>query len=78
MEFWGDGGAINNYLKHPLTADDERNVEELVKWYTNDMEMKQSIQELKAILLDRLGSSAGGPQATGGQLKWLVLLPFID
>ena len=40
--------AINNFLKDPLTAADERNVQELQEWYRNDIEVKKSIEELKS------------------------------
>ena len=39
--------AIDNFLKDPLTTEDERNIQELIRWYTNDMEVKKSIEELK-------------------------------
>ena len=39
--------AIDNFLKDPLTAEDERNVQELLEWYRNDEEVKESINELK-------------------------------
>ena len=39
--------AIDNFLKDPLTAEDERNVQELQEWYRNDVEVKISIEELK-------------------------------
>lgn len=39
--------AIDNFLQEPLTAEDERNVEELLIWYRNDMEVKKSIEEMK-------------------------------
>ena len=41
-------GSIDKFSKDPLTAEDERNVQELLEWYRNDMEVKQSIEELKA------------------------------
>ena len=41
--------AINNILKDPLTAEDERNVQELQEWYENDTEVKKAIEELKTI-----------------------------
>ncbi len=41
-------GAIDSFLKDPLTADDERNVKELLSWYRNDMEVKKSVDELKS------------------------------
>ena len=39
--------AIDNFLKEPLTAEDERNVEELQSWYISDMDAKKSLDELK-------------------------------
>ena len=39
--------AIDNFLRDPLTAEDERNVEELLLWRRNDMEVKESIEKLK-------------------------------
>ncbi len=39
--------AIDNFLKAPLTAEDERNVDELLEWYRNDKEVKESIEEVK-------------------------------
>ena len=39
--------AIDNFLQDPLTAEDERNVEELLSWYRSDMEVKKSIEDLK-------------------------------
>ena len=39
--------AIDNFLQDPLTAEDGRNVEELLIWYRNDMEVKKSLEELK-------------------------------
>ena len=42
--------AIFNFLRNPLTAEDERNVQELLEWYRNDMEVKESIGELKATI----------------------------
>ena len=38
--------AIAKYLKDPLTAEDERNVQELKAWYKSDMEIKKSIEEV--------------------------------
>ena len=40
--------AIFNFLKSPLTAEDERNAQELREWYRNDMEVKEFIAELKS------------------------------
>ena len=39
--------AIDSFLKDPLTAEDERNVQELRKWYENDTKVKKSLEELK-------------------------------
>ena len=39
--------AISNFLRNPLTAEDEKNVQELLEWYRNDMEVKEPIGELK-------------------------------
>ncbi|XP_020616757.1 E3 ubiquitin-protein ligase DZIP3-like [Orbicella faveolata] len=36
--------AIGNFLKDPLTAEDERNVQELRRWYKNDVEVKEFIE----------------------------------
>ena len=41
-------GAIDNFSKDPLTAEDERNVKELLEWYRNDMEVKKLVDELKS------------------------------
>ncbi|KAL9959087.1 hypothetical protein ACROYT_G036170 [Oculina patagonica] len=42
-------GQISPTKKHedPLTAEDERNVQELLKWYENDTDVKQSIEKFK-------------------------------
>ena len=37
-------GAIDNLLNDPLTVEDERNVQELERWYESDMEVKKSIK----------------------------------
>ena len=58
--------AIFNFLKNPLTAEDERNVQELLEWYRNDMEVKESIGELKSTIkemqvgMERLETSLKG------------------
>ena len=38
--------AIDDFLKDPLTAEDERNVQELLRRYRNDIEVKESIETL--------------------------------
>ncbi|KAL9959132.1 hypothetical protein ACROYT_G036220 [Oculina patagonica] len=55
--------AIDNFLKDPLTAEDERNVKELYAWYTNDMEVKKSIEELKV-------TTQEGMERMETSLKW--------
>jgi len=40
-------GAIDTFLTSPLTAEAKRNVDELKKWYLQDKEVKESIEELK-------------------------------
>ena len=42
--------AILNFLNNSLTAEDERNVQELLEWYRNDVEVKESIEELKSTI----------------------------
>ena len=52
--------AIDNFLRDPLTAEDERNVEELLLWCRNDMEVKESIEKLNVTThegMERLGKS---------------------
>ena len=39
--------AINNLLTAPLTKEDERNVQELKRWYEEDVEVKKSLDDLK-------------------------------
>ena len=39
--------TIDKFLKDPLTSDDERNVEELERWYNDEIEVKKSIEDLK-------------------------------
>ena len=47
---WQD--AIDKFLQDPLTTEDERNVEELVRWYENDRKVKKAMEELKVITKD--------------------------
>ena len=47
---WQD--AIDKLLQDPLTTEDERNVEELVRWYENDRKVKKAMEELKVITKD--------------------------
>ena len=39
--------AINDFLGDPLTEEDNRNVEELERWYKNDMEVKKEMDRLQ-------------------------------
>ena len=39
--------AIDHFLRDPLTAEDDRNVHELLTWYQNDTEIKKAMEELK-------------------------------
>ena len=40
--------AINTLLTDPLTKEDERNVEELLRWYRNDTEVKEYLEKLNS------------------------------
>ena len=40
--------AVDKFLKDPLTAQDERNVEELLYWYRTDTEAKEYIEKLNS------------------------------
>ena len=39
--------TINNFLRDPLTAENERNVQELLSWYINDVKVKEYIETLR-------------------------------
>ena len=60
-------GSIDKFLKDPLTAEDEKNVQELLEWYRNDMEVKQSIEELKT-------STQKGLEHLEASLKFITVL----
>ena len=45
--------AINDFKRDALTEKDNRNVQELERWYKNDMDVKTYLQELK-LGMDRL------------------------
>lgn len=47
-------GSIDKLLKDPLTAEVDRDVQELLEWDRNDTEVKQSIEELKTSTEKRL------------------------
>ena len=38
--------TVDNFLKDPLTLEDERNAQELERWYNDDMEVKKSLERL--------------------------------
>ncbi|KAL9958884.1 hypothetical protein ACROYT_G035956 [Oculina patagonica] len=64
--------AIEKFLKDPLTAEDERNVEELISWYRNDMEVKKSIEELKVTTqegMERLKTGLKGAQEVAKEVQ---------
>lgn len=42
--------VIFNFLRNFLIVEDERNVEELLEWYRNDIEVKEFIGELKVMI----------------------------
>ena len=46
--------AIDKFLRDPLTTEDERNAQELLEWYRNDMDVKKSIEELTVSTNERL------------------------
>ncbi len=65
--------AIINFLKNPLTAADGKNVHELLEWYRNDMEVKESIEEVQSGM-ERLNTtvlekSQDIKDQLGGELK---------
>ena len=68
--------AIDNFLQDPLTAEDERNVGELVRWCRNDIEVKESIEELKVtthegmeLLAKRLKGVQEGLEGTAHEIE---------
>ena len=46
--------AIDKFLKNPLTQKDERNVDELKRWYENDTQVKKAVEELKVATQERM------------------------
>ena len=40
--------TVDNFLKDPLTLEDERNGQELDRWYKDDMEVKNAIERLNS------------------------------
>ena len=39
--------SVDNFLRDPLTPDDDRNAKELERWYMNDLDIKKSMEALK-------------------------------
>ena len=39
--------SVANFLRDPLSPDDDRNAKELERWYMNDMDIKKSMEALK-------------------------------
>ena len=71
--------AIDDFSKDSLTAEDERNVQELLKWYENDTDVKKYIEELKSSSkevqegMERLEASIqGGFEGTTHVIKTTV------
>ena len=61
--------ATDNFLKEPLTVEDERNVRELQRWYENDTEVKQSIEELKTSTEQGIGRLETSLKDVQGRLR---------
>ena len=40
--------AIDTFLKDPLTQEDERNEQELQRWYRNDTEVKEYLEKVES------------------------------
>ncbi len=67
--------AIDNFLTDPLTAEDERNVQELLRWYENDTTVQQSIEKFKTSTqegMKRLETSLKGVQSGQKLIKDVV------
>ena len=63
-------GAIDAFLKDPITSADEKNIQELDRWYKNDIKLKKLMEDLKFVTqegLDRLETSVKG--ASQGALR---------
>ena len=52
--------AIDEMLTAPLTDEEERNVEELKKWYFQDMEIKPRLEEMEGKLSDKVDEVLSG------------------
>ncbi|KAL9958883.1 hypothetical protein ACROYT_G035955 [Oculina patagonica] len=61
--------AIDAFLKDPLTAEDERNTQELLRWYRNDMKVKESIEELKLTTHEGIKRLEGTADVTAQDIK---------
>ncbi|XP_078344077.1 uncharacterized protein LOC144629733 [Oculina patagonica] len=47
--------AIDNFLTESLTDEDERNIQELFRWYKNDVEVKNFLEDLKNVTQEGIG-----------------------
>ncbi|XP_078345414.1 uncharacterized protein LOC144630930 [Oculina patagonica] len=64
--------AIDNFLKDPLTAEDERNAQELLRWYENNTDVKQSIEKFKTSTqegMERLETGLNDVQSGQKEIK---------
>ncbi|KAL9974446.1 hypothetical protein ACROYT_G011477 [Oculina patagonica] len=64
--------AIDDFLKDALTAEDERNLQELLRWYENDTVVKQSLEKFKTSIqegMERLDTSLKGVQSGQKEIK---------
>ena len=52
--------SVDNFLRDPLTPDDDRNAKELEKWYMNDMDIKKSMEALKVTTLEGINTTHKG------------------
>ncbi len=68
--------AIDNFLKDPLTHEDERNTQELLRWYENDTDVKQSLEKFKTSTkegMERLETSLKGVQSEQKEIKDVIV-----
>lgn len=52
--------SVDNFLRDPLTPDDDRNAKELERWYMNDMDIKKSMLALKVTTLEGINATHKG------------------
>ncbi len=64
--------AIDSFLKDPLTPENERNGQELLRWYENDTDVKKSLEKFKTSTqegMKRLETSLKGVQSEQKEIK---------